>query len=152
VSLPSIRSLTTTAEERAIGFFSNLVTCLFGTCQDYLDYVPDLSNKNVAGEHLFASIRAVGLAGFSNVVHSPELIARAQLPDPTYEKLYWLWPNRPFDVRILPGHVQNRIYYFELFWGLRFGVYLLRTPMHIRNIRKLGIRRMEHRSQDSRRL
>jgi hypothetical protein len=118
VSLPSIRSLTTTAEELAIGFFfSNLVTCLFGTCQDYLDYVPDLPNKNDAGEHLFASIRAVGLAGFSNVVHSPELIARAQLPDPTYEKFSRPWPNRPFDVQILPDHVQNPIYYFELFWG-----------------------------------
>jgi hypothetical protein len=88
VSLPSIRSLTPTAEERAIGFFfSNLVTCLFGPSQDYLDYVPDLSNKNDVGEHLLASIRAVGLAGISNVVHSPELIARAQLPDPTYENL-----------------------------------------------------------------
>jgi hypothetical protein len=46
-----------------------------------------------------------------------DIKARAELPDPTYEKLSRSWPTRPFDVRILPDHVQHPIYYFELFWG-----------------------------------
>jgi hypothetical protein len=47
-----------------------------------------------------------------------EIKARAELPDPTYEKLSRvLWPMRPFDVRILPDYVQHPIHYFELFWG-----------------------------------
>jgi hypothetical protein len=79
VSLTSFHSLTPTVEERAIGFFfSNLVTNLFGPSQDSLDYIPALSNKNDMDEHLFASMRAVGLAGFSNVVNSPELMKEAR--------------------------------------------------------------------------
>jgi hypothetical protein len=46
-----------------------------------------------------------------------EIKARAELPDPTYEKLSRSWPARPFDVRILPDYVQHPIHYFELFWG-----------------------------------
>ena len=46
-----------------------------------------------------------------------EIKARAQLPDPTYQKLSRSWPARPFDVRILPDYVQHPIHYFELFWG-----------------------------------
>jgi hypothetical protein len=46
-----------------------------------------------------------------------EIKARAELPDPTYGKLFRSWPFRPFDVRILPDHVQHPIHYFELFWG-----------------------------------
>ena len=46
-----------------------------------------------------------------------EIKARAQLPDPTYQKLSRSWPARPFDVRILPDYVQYPIHYFELFWG-----------------------------------
>jgi hypothetical protein len=46
-----------------------------------------------------------------------DIKARAQIPDPTYEKLYRSWPTRPFDVRILPDYVQHPIHYFELFWG-----------------------------------
>jgi hypothetical protein len=46
-----------------------------------------------------------------------EIKARAQLPDPTYQKLSRSWPARPFDVRILPNYVQHPIHYFELFWG-----------------------------------
>ena len=46
-----------------------------------------------------------------------DIKARAELPDPTYEKLSRSWPTRPFDVRILPDHVQHPIHYFELFWG-----------------------------------
>jgi hypothetical protein len=34
-----------------------------------------------------------------------EIKARAELPDPTYEKLFRSWPLRPFDVRILPEYV-----------------------------------------------
>src|SRR5439155_24774700 len=30
-----------------------------------------------------------------------DIKARAQLPDPTYQKLYRSWPPRPFDIRIL---------------------------------------------------
>jgi hypothetical protein len=46
-----------------------------------------------------------------------EIKARAELPDPTYVKLPRSWPIRPFDVRILPNHIQHPIHYFELFWG-----------------------------------
>src|SRR6266576_1843068 len=46
-----------------------------------------------------------------------DIKARAQLPDPTYQKLPRSWPTRPFDVRILPDYVQHPIHYFELFWG-----------------------------------
>jgi hypothetical protein len=47
-----------------------------------------------------------------------DIKARAELPDPAYEKLPRSWPTRPFDVRILPDYVQHPIHYFELFWGL----------------------------------
>jgi hypothetical protein len=47
-----------------------------------------------------------------------EIKARAQLPDPTYQKLSRSWPARPFDVRTLPDYVPRLIHYFELFWGL----------------------------------
>jgi Transposase IS4 len=47
-----------------------------------------------------------------------DIKARAQLPDPTYQKLPRSWPARPFDVRILPDYVQHPIHYFELFWSL----------------------------------
>jgi hypothetical protein len=46
-----------------------------------------------------------------------DIKARAELPDPSYEKLPRSWPSRPFDVRILPDHIQHPIHYFELFWG-----------------------------------
>ena len=46
-----------------------------------------------------------------------EIKAWAEIPDPTYSKLFRSWPFRPFDVRILPDYVQHPIHYFELFWG-----------------------------------
>jgi hypothetical protein len=46
-----------------------------------------------------------------------DIKGRAQLPDPTYQKLLQSWPTRPFDVRILPDYIKHPIYYFELFWG-----------------------------------
>ena len=46
-----------------------------------------------------------------------EIKARAQLPDPTYQKLPRSWPARPFDVQILPDYIKHPIDYFELFWG-----------------------------------
>jgi len=46
-----------------------------------------------------------------------EIKAWAEIPDPTYPKLFRSWPFRPFDVRILPDYVQHPIHYFELFWG-----------------------------------
>ena len=46
-----------------------------------------------------------------------DIKARAELPDPTYKKLSWSWPSRPFDIRILPDYVEHPIHYFELFWG-----------------------------------
>jgi hypothetical protein len=46
-----------------------------------------------------------------------EIKARAEIPVPTYLKLFRSWPFRLFDVRILPDHVQHPIHYFELFWG-----------------------------------
>ena len=45
-----------------------------------------------------------------------DINARAELPDPTYQKLHRSWPARPFDVRILPDNVQDSIHYFELSW------------------------------------
>ena len=44
-----------------------------------------------------------------------EIKARAELPDPIYEKLSRSWPAWLFDVRILPDYVQHPIHYFELF-------------------------------------
>jgi hypothetical protein len=44
-----------------------------------------------------------------------DIKARAELPVPTYNKLPWSWPSRPFDVRILPDDIQHPIHYFELF-------------------------------------
>ena len=41
--------------------------------------------------------------------------ARAQLPDPAYQKLLRSRSPRPFAVRILLDHVQHLIHYFELF-------------------------------------
>jgi hypothetical protein len=46
-----------------------------------------------------------------------EIKARAEIPVPTYPKLFRSWPLRPFDVRILPDYVQHPIHYFKLFWG-----------------------------------
>jgi hypothetical protein len=46
-----------------------------------------------------------------------EIKARAEIPVPTYPKLFRSWPFWPFDIRILPDHVQHLIHYFELFWG-----------------------------------
>jgi hypothetical protein len=59
-----------------------------------------------------AQLHAVQLAQ----LHA-DIKARAELLDPTYKKLSWSWPIRPFDVRILPDHVQHPIHFFELFWG-----------------------------------
>lgn len=47
-----------------------------------------------------------------------DIKARAELPDPTYEKLSWSWPTWLFYIYILPDYIQYPIYYFELFWGL----------------------------------
>jgi hypothetical protein len=60
---------------------------------------------------LHAQLHAVQLAQ----LHA-DIKARAELPDPTYQKLSRSWPARPFDVQILPDHVQQPIDYFELFW------------------------------------
>jgi hypothetical protein len=46
-----------------------------------------------------------------------DIKAQAELPVLTHKKLSRSWPTRPFDVRILPDHVQHPIHYFELFWG-----------------------------------
>ena len=46
-----------------------------------------------------------------------DIKARAQLPDPAYQKLLRSRSPRPFAVQILPDHVQHLIHYFELFWG-----------------------------------
>jgi hypothetical protein len=43
-----------------------------------------------------------------------EIKARAEIPVPTYPKLFRSWPFQPFDVRILPDYVQHPIHYFEL--------------------------------------
>jgi hypothetical protein len=44
-----------------------------------------------------------------------DIKARAELPDPTYEKLPRFRHPPPFDVRILLDYVQHLIHYFELF-------------------------------------
>jgi hypothetical protein len=77
--LTSTHSLTPTIEERAMGFFfSNLIIGVLGPSQDYLAYVPSLFNRTDMDEHLFASIRAVGIAGFSTVANSPLLMKDAR--------------------------------------------------------------------------
>jgi hypothetical protein len=59
-------------------FFSNLTIGVFGPSRDYLAYLPSLFNKTNMDEHLLASVRAVGIAGFSNVVNSPSLMKEAR--------------------------------------------------------------------------
>jgi hypothetical protein len=51
-----------------------------------------------------------------------DIKARAQIPTkPAYQKLYRMWPLRPFSVRSVPDSVQSPIHYFELFGLQRFG-------------------------------
>jgi hypothetical protein len=77
--LTSTQSFAPTTEEQAIGFFfSNLIVSVFEPSQDYLVYIPTLSNKNNIDKHLFTSIRAVGLAGFSNIANSSLLMKEAR--------------------------------------------------------------------------
>ena len=67
-----------------------------------------------------AQLHAVQLAQLYAVqlaqLHA-DIKAWAELLDPTYKKLSWSWPSRPFDVWILPDYVEHPIHYFELFWG-----------------------------------
>jgi Transposase IS4 len=79
---------------------------------------PDTVSRDISGRdknpdaQLQAQLHTAQLAQ----LHA-DIKARAELLDPTYEKLSRSWPTRPFDVRILPDHIQHPIHYFELFWG-----------------------------------
>ena len=67
-------SMFPTIEERALSFFSNNSS----TWLRNFDVTDDLCTQTSTGEHLLASMSAVGLASFSHSVHAPELMVRAR--------------------------------------------------------------------------
>ncbi|PVH81028.1 hypothetical protein DL98DRAFT_417442 [Cadophora sp. DSE1049] len=67
-------SMFPTLEERSVAFFGALAPTWFRA----FDLVDNLCGQAVIEEHLQASISAVGLAGFSNAMHAPEIMARAR--------------------------------------------------------------------------
>jgi hypothetical protein len=72
-----------------------------------------------------------------------EIKARAEIPVPTYLKLFWSWPFWLFDVRILPDYVQHPIHYFELFGARKSRIHSLRILMPMCNIRKLDTKQRQ---------
>ena len=67
-------SMFPTLEERSVAFFGALAPTWFRA----FDLVETLCGTAVIEEHLQASILAVGLAGFSNAMHAPEIMVRAR--------------------------------------------------------------------------
>lgn len=67
-------SMFPTLEERSVAFFGTLAPTWFRA----FDLIENLCGQSVIEEHLQASISAVGLAGFSNTMHAPEIMARAR--------------------------------------------------------------------------
>ena len=120
MSIEDYSDLDTSSE---LEFGSNQGSIIGSNCDDELDenLEPKLSDvfedeyenapQNPQAQ-LQARLDAVRLAQ----LHA-DIKARAQLPNPTYQKLLQSQPPRPFDVRILPNYVQHPIDYFELFWG-----------------------------------
>jgi hypothetical protein len=77
--LPPTFSIAPTIEERATGFFfSNFVIGVHGPTRGHLDHLEKLYNTDDMDDNLLASMKAVGLAGYSHVAHAPQLIKDAR--------------------------------------------------------------------------
>jgi len=78
-SQPPTFSMAPTIEERATGFFfSNFVISVDGPSRGYLDHLENVYNTDDMDDNLLASMKAVGLAGYSHVAHAPQLIKDAR--------------------------------------------------------------------------
>ena len=78
VSSPTF-SLMPNIEDLATGFFfSNYVIEVKGPTRGHLDHLHDIYNTYDMDENLLASMKAVGLAGYSHVTHSPQLMKGAR--------------------------------------------------------------------------
>ncbi len=77
--LPPTFSIAPTIEERATGFFfSNFVIGVHGPTRGHLDHLENVYNTDDMDDTLLASIRSVGLAGYSHVVQAPQLMKDAR--------------------------------------------------------------------------
>ena len=77
--LPPTFSIAPTIEERATGFFfSNFVIGVHGPTRGHLDHLENVYNTDDMDDNLLASMKAVGLAGYSHVAHAPQLIKDAR--------------------------------------------------------------------------
>ena len=78
VRLSILPNLVPTIDERAVNFFfSNHVAGLNASSRGFIDQVQDLPDHDL-GVNLMTSIKAVGLAGFSNAARAPELMREAK--------------------------------------------------------------------------
>jgi hypothetical protein len=71
--IPSV-CIFPTIEERSLGYFSAHSNSWLRN----FDLVDAICSESSTDEHLLASMSAVGLASFSNLVHAPELMIRAR--------------------------------------------------------------------------
>jgi hypothetical protein len=77
--LPPTFSIAPTIEERATGFFfSNFVIGVQGPTRGHLDHLENVYNTDDMDDNLLASMKSVGLAGYSHAVHAPQLMKDAR--------------------------------------------------------------------------
>lgn len=77
--LPPTFSMLPTVEECATGFFfSNYVIGVHGPTRGHLDHIEDVYNTHDMDENLVASMKSVGLAGYSHIAHAPYLMKKAR--------------------------------------------------------------------------
>src|ERR1700722_18210429 len=77
--LPSTFSIAPTIEERATGFFfTNFVIGVKGPTRGHLDHLENVYNTDDMDDNLLASVKSVGLAGYSHVAHAPQLMKNAR--------------------------------------------------------------------------
>ena len=77
-SLLLLPNLAPTIDERAVGFFfSNHVVGIDVSSRGFIDHLQSHPDYNLV-DNLLTSIKAVGLAGFSNVTKSPSLMIEAK--------------------------------------------------------------------------
>jgi len=89
-----------TIEERATGFFfSNFVIGANGPTRGHLDHLQNLYNTDDMDDNLLASMKSVGLAGYSHVAHAPQLMEDARLEYTKALRLTNLALRSPTDVK-----------------------------------------------------
>jgi hypothetical protein len=77
--LPPTFSIAPTIEERATSFFfSNFVIGVHGPTRGHLDHLENVYNTDDMDDNLLASMKSVGLAGYSHVAHAPQLMRDAR--------------------------------------------------------------------------